>query len=120
MESKQIEELARKYAEFTGIYNDAENQEWLKSAFIAGYQSATPKWISVEDRLPNYGVKVLVLGELSRMNPSMGGAYVLISQRQDLKGTQLNKDNHRYQCDNQFMSMSYVTHWMPLPTPPQT
>jgi hypothetical protein len=75
-------------------------------------------WISVEDRLPEYGQKFLVMGEAKGMNPQMGGAYVFISQRLDLKGTLLEKQAERHVEENHFRAQ-YVTHWQPLPLKPQ-
>ncbi len=76
------------------------------------------EWISVEDGLPEYGEKVLVFGECKGNNPQMGGAYISIGMRQDLKGTLLEKQAERHQCKYQFRSMTYTTHWMPMPKPP--
>lgn len=77
------------------------------------------KWISVEDRLPDFDKKVLVFGEEKAMNPQMGGAYICFSVRQDLSKTGLKHQADRYQCDNQFKLMRYVTHWQPLPQKPK-
>ncbi|MBA4167141.1 MAG: DUF551 domain-containing protein, partial [Chitinophagaceae bacterium] len=76
------------------------------------------QWIPVETALPEYGVKVLVLGELMGINPQMGGAYVSIGYRSDLTKTALEKQADRHQDKCQFSRMSYTTHWMPLPAPP--
>lgn len=77
------------------------------------------EWVKVEDSLPEYGVKVLVFGESSTANPNMGGAYIVISMRMDIRGTLLEKTHSRYIDKNQFRAMAYVTHWMPLPEPPK-
>ncbi len=77
------------------------------------------KWISVEERLPDYGEKVLVVGERMKASPSMGGASITIAERQDLSNSLIKKDAHRYQDKNQFSQMSYVTYWMPLPKLPE-
>jgi hypothetical protein len=88
-----------------------------RAAFIAGYEA--DKWISVEDELPDYGVKVLVRGEQKGMNPQMGGAYTFITDRRNLKGTSLEKQIDRLLDENHFHA-NYVTHWQPLPSPPKT
>ena len=75
------------------------------------------EWISVEDRLPEFGTSVLVRGEARGKSPQMGGAYTFICMRQDLKGTYIEKQADRYVEKNQFIA-SYVTHWMPLPPKP--
>lgn len=74
-------------------------------------------WISVTDKLPEYNERVLVLGEEKGMNPQMGGSYVFISKRQNLKGTPLEKQTDRMLDENQFYA-KYVTHWQPLPKKP--
>lgn len=76
------------------------------------------EWISVSERLPEFGLNVLVRGEARGMNPQMGGAYTFICSRKNLKGTSLEKQSERYIEKNQFAA-SYVTHWLPLPSPPQ-
>ncbi len=76
-------------------------------------------WISVEDDLPEFDKKVLVFGESKGMNPQMGGAYIALAKRQDLTKTSMAKDAERYQDENQFSQMRYVTHWKPLPPKPQ-
>ena len=72
-------------------------------------------WISVDDSLPEFDVNVLVIGEQKGMNPQMGGGDIFISIRNDLRKTALFKDREKYQCDNNFKMMNYVTHWQPLP-----
>lgn len=74
-------------------------------------------WIKVEDGLPEYGKSVLVFGE-HRLGINMGGPSISIGRRQDLTGTSLEARKERHQDANQFISMSYVTHWMPLPDKP--
>lgn len=76
-------------------------------------------WIKVSDRLPDYNIEVLVFGERKRMNPQMGGAYIQISKRQNLDGNFTLREIERMQDKNEFSLMQYVTHWMPLPEPPQ-
>jgi len=77
------------------------------------------EWINPEDDITPYGEKVLVFGEAKGMNPQMGGAYISIGMRQDLKGTMLEKQADRHQDKYQFRNMVYVLQWMPLPKPPQ-
>lgn len=76
-------------------------------------------WIAVSERLPDFNVEVLVFGERAGTNPKMGGAYVSMTKRIDLKGTSFESRSQRLQCDNQFSQMAYATHWMPLPATPQ-
>ena len=58
---KTPEELAKQYCDQFS-WNDPREEDALE-AFIAGYQAAAPQWISVKDRLPEDGVKVLVVSD---------------------------------------------------------
>lgn len=65
-----------------------------------------PKWISVEERLPEYGKTVIVYG-------SQGGIYTARYQRARYEWGRdswwkLNSKSH----------ICNPTHWMPLPEPP--
>jgi hypothetical protein len=121
-----INDAADKY-----VFDEADhNRKWSNNddtagdnfgSFKAGANWAISQmqleWVSVEDRLPDYDVKVLVRGEQMGMNPQMGGAYNCISQRIKLP-KQMVINSSRYVDENDFKSMQYVTHWMPLPQPP--
>ena len=61
---------------------------------------AKPDWIPAEERLPDVGVRVLVLWD---------GSCAMVCERYD-------EDWWSY-CEGQTKSMP--THWMPLPEPPQ-
>ena len=84
----------------------------LKMAFEDGYragvEAAQPKWISVDERLPErevlaanfapktYGYKEYIIGYVSR-------------------GTEPGK----CYAENDYEILYNVTHWMPLPLPPK-
>lgn len=69
------------------------------------------KWISVKDRLPKCGEKVLVYIKFSQDSESDFEDEICQSTyRGKLVGTK--KDVWTWQSD-------YVTHWMPLPEPPE-
>jgi len=86
-------------------------QEWLKTfpeggdccevGFLAGYQAAAPQWISVKDRLPDSTPMVLA-------NCSDG--YELAYYGNYGKGQWTNTLGTEH---------LNVTHWMPLPKPPE-
>lgn len=47
---KTPEEMAEEYRE------EHDECEFARDAFLAGYKAATPQWISVKERLPEYDV----------------------------------------------------------------
>lgn len=47
-------------------------------------------------------------------------SVLLMAVREDLRKSSIWKDRDKYQDKNQFSMMEDVTHWMPLPSPPQT
>jgi hypothetical protein len=65
------------------------------------------EWISVKDRLPEIGVDVLI---------SYGGLpfyhLAFLTHNGDIKWFNGNHSNTEYSLDD-------VTHWMPLPKPPE-
>jgi len=105
--------------------------QWLKDAKASiptqpnsvheGEKEAVEGWISVEDGLPDYENEVLVFGTMLQRSPKMGGnpPVVVITMRQDLKGSLLEKNKRRYLDENDFRHFDKVTHWMTLPAPPQ-
>lgn len=81
------------------------------------------EWIKTDaENLPVYDEYVLVYGLRRQTTPQMGGnkPVVIIARRQDLRKSSIWKDRDKYQDKNQFSMMEDVTHWMPLPSPPQT
>ena len=63
------------------------------------------QWISVEDRLPGHGVRVLItdgenIGHARTQDRLHGYSWLVVSS-------------------NTHVPMSDVTHWMPLPLPPK-
>lgn len=63
------------------------------------------EWISVKDRLPEYGVPVLVVYR---------GTVQYVTYSRDI-------GEWRASCCDDFDPMPgrFVTHWMPLPAPPE-
>ena len=76
-------------------------------------------WVRVEDRLPDYGIDVLVYG-LPKESPQMGGSkpIIRINRRIDLNGTSAERDKKRLVDENDFPHMVRVTHWRYLPAKP--
>jgi hypothetical protein len=63
-----------------------------------------PRWISVEEQLPEYGERVLVFGGFTR--------YVAYYDKNRYGGESWHKLNSKSHYCN-------PTHWMPLPEPPK-
>lgn len=103
---KTPEELARDWSRERTMqpcangYNMWIMDEWklAEEAFLAGYQAAAPQWISVKDRLPEKGDRVLI----SYHDGVSIGSY------------HRNDDWHVIG-----IILRSVTHWMPLPKPPE-
>ena len=72
------------------------------------------EWISVEDRLPEIAEHVLAY--YYPKSPAMEGRIIGIKHRFDLSTSPMFIKS---KCDeNGFGNCSKVTHWMPLPEPP--
>ena len=83
---------------------DEFNEHW--DTFRAGWEAkaqAVPEWISVDDRLPNRQVNVLVASKHD---------FVCIASL-----TNNHKNNKFYDGDG--LAINSITHWMPLPDVPQ-
>ena len=102
---KTPEEMAEEYADL--CVSDAYYAP-LKAGFLAGYQAAKPQWISVHERLPPDGAKVLliVFGDIHYgwidQSPSDPTEYCLY-----FNNTYIDKGHHA------------LTHWMPIPSKPK-
>ena len=69
-------------------------------------------WISVKDRLPEEGLEVLIFGKVLRDIPKILGVRARFNGDQEWKYTWESEGIHIYTQDD-------VTHWMPLPKPPE-
>ena len=75
-------------------------------ALIQRPEAAQPQWISVEDRLPERGFKVLTVN---------GHGYIRIFalwKRTEREWCWINDAGHFNHCND-------ITHWMPLPEAPK-
>lgn len=77
------------------------DREQYDAGFTVGYRAATPKWIPVEERLPEKDKLVLCIWE----RVGYGHCGFARYQRDDV-----------WYVSNE--GMPKVTHWMPLPEPP--
>ena len=90
---KTPQELAEEYS--LSLLPDPRDARLLCSErkdFLAGYQAAAPQWISVKNKLPEHNT------------------YVLVTDGSEV---------HRSKVWQEFFDMGPVTHWMPLPKPPE-
>ncbi|HAU9416864.1 TPA: DUF551 domain-containing protein [Escherichia coli] len=80
---------------------------WMRVAYEAGNSPVTPDgWISCSDRMPDDGQHVIILCD---------GAFVLYAQYRDSEFFDVVRNGEEF-----FETQSRnVTHWMPLPEPPQ-
>lgn len=102
---------------------DVDNGEWIPvnadalRELVAKYKQlrdAVPKWISVEERMPEHGTDVLVLtapGTLSLGKNCVVAEY--IHPRMEKSGVFIN-----FYAGYDDKNILAVTHWMPLPEPP--
>jgi len=76
------------------------------------------EWISVEDRLPEYGKYVLVVGT-NRMQYDIKRHHVC--EMNDLEdGIEFKENGQFYWLTESGRRIDKVTHWMPLPQAPKT
>ena len=83
-------------------------------AYIEQLEEKVPKWIGVEERMPEHGTDVLVLtapGTLSLGKNCVVAEY--IHPRMEKSGVFIN-----FYAGYDDKNILAVTHWMPLPEPP--
>ena len=99
------DELLRALAYDRGQYDEG---------FAAGYRAATPRWIPVEERLPEEGSFVLG-AQYDRIAPEDGYEveYFLYGSKNVYNGSLW------YSWSDNGGEDMVVTHWMPLPEPPK-
>ena len=90
------EAMEKGWRQYTSGFYDLDE----KRAFYAGYQAALPQWISVDERLPETGVDMLTL--------HAGGIGISFYSRNAWW------TSAQYHIGKELP----VTHWMPLPEPP--
>lgn len=78
------------------------------------------EWISVEDRLPEYGEKVLFRYVMDYKFPEKTiSSKVKVGMCCGCLSS-TNKNGHRYDLDaRKHCYVFNVTHWMPIPEPPK-
>ena len=94
------------------FYKDAlealeDNRFQYETGFVRGFESAQPKWISVEERLPKTREFVLIKYAKNAQNPTLHARNTMAVGRYEY-GMFLVEG-----CSVK------VTHWMPLPASPE-
>jgi hypothetical protein len=110
MTSKTPEELAEDYAlkNLETRILDSIGREEARLGFLAGYQASAPQWISVKDRLPKENILILCCS-LKSLSPTYGW----------FDGTFWNVNDEPNYLKDKIDCISFITHWMPLPKPPE-
>lgn len=75
---------------------------------------ATPRWISVEERLPEDDQNVIVFVQ----HPISGHHWLQIAHMLRAMGMDECQDDEWW-VDSTGEVVYYITHWMPLPEPPK-
>jgi hypothetical protein len=98
---KTPEELCKEWCkENLDIATHAYCYGAVNLSFLAGYQAAAPQWISVKDRLPEVGERVLIY-----VPATDGDCDHWIAD---------------FQMQGKWQMFGYnATHWMPLPAAPK-
>jgi hypothetical protein len=110
--TKTPRELALEYAHEVRLFWDGESIDHhivtLKElAFLDGYKAGKSQWVSIENRLPEDEGTVLVF-----INYSVGD----VETRAVATGSY---GSRLWTCGNDKYSEGFITHWMPLPKPPE-
>ena len=107
--------LDRYYAEYErqDICDGAEDRDWLmKCLYEAPTLTPQNEWVSVEDRLP-----------------TKSGEYFVYTTDENISTAEFDEDceefgfwKEYYQdgayLDSEWVKADWITHWMPLPAPP--
>jgi hypothetical protein len=106
---KTPEELCKKWCkENLDIATHAYCYGAVNLSFLAGYQAAAPQWISVKDKSPEINQRVLLATNEKR---SIVTGYRL---------PPAGKNEPWFHTDlGLWCGTETVTHWMPLPKPPE-
>jgi len=103
------EKIAKRYAQDELKDNHGQVEDIVAAAFLNGidYAENHPRWISVEDELPERDEDVLILTPQNLVHIA---AY---------KYRNWQTKVHVFASGIDGYSWNNVTHWMPLPAPPK-
>ena len=96
------------------------NNDATEQAYRNGYEAGKPKWIPVEERLPENDDRYATVCDFGHGCISRGvlGFAKDFSKVVTYKTTAKNVW-YEYDREYGFVMITYVTHWMPLPEPPK-
>ena len=89
------------------LFNDDDKSTYTIPELMEGFAKSQPKWISVEDRMPD---------ELSKL-------LIYIDNQQFITNGTVERNNiGEFEWREMYHGavVESVTHWKPLPNPPQT
>lgn len=94
-------------------FSDAASREGTAAAgnravYERGKSDAAPEWIPVTERLPDFGVDVLANDD--------GGTVLILCRGSN--PFDRDPEKWRWEAEEFSLEPSEVTHWMPVPEPP--
>ena len=92
------------------VFIERETSDGVKEVSLK-WNARADGWISVDDRLPEVGIKVLCYRPEAEKS---GDEIIKVSYALDGKNRSPQGIEHKFEC------WCHVTHWMPLPNPPKT
>lgn len=120
MTQAEIENAAEEYANSTATPDRTPSPEnrWFASrdGFVAGAEHAGAKWISVKERLPIEGERILMhVPQLTESGEDIICGY---ADREIADGVEAGPFLFFLDGHNSFFTIGQVTHWMSLPSAP--
>jgi len=95
----------------------AKARKQIADAFLAGAEHAGAKWISVKERLPIEGERILMhVPQLTESGEDIICGY---ADREIADGVEAGPFLFFLDGHNSFFTIGQVTHWMPLPAAPE-
>lgn len=101
-----IESLSAQLDQVTRERDAAESNKFqYETGFVKAFEAAQPKWISVEERLPEVDMGVVCVAQTA-WGPEVTEGYFW-------------KQSQMISPIDEACAFDKVTHWMPLPEPPK-
>ena len=98
--------------------NGTQHREFIADLMIANGVTVQ-EWISVEDRLPSDEQDVLVIAHGWGGRLVYVGSYKRVEAQKSWLTGITNKSSEWLLCGWSYLKEPMVTHWMPLPKPPE-